>query len=154
VALSFSEILRLHDTPSRTAVAFAVGVFFSFSPLLGLQIVLAMTLAFLFGLNRLAVFVGLNANLPWLVVPWYTGTTLAAATLMDIPLPADFRREISVLFSRGMLSRDFWTHAAGMLRPFLIPFLVGPTIGAALIGLAAYPPVFRMLRARARLESE
>ena len=39
-------LLHLRDTPVRTAAAFALGVFFSFSPFLGLQIVLSMLLAF------------------------------------------------------------------------------------------------------------
>jgi hypothetical protein len=65
------RLLHLHDTPRRMAAAFALGVFFSFSPLIGLQIVLSLTLAFLLKLNRVAVFLGLNANLPWL---WRRGT--------------------------------------------------------------------------------
>ena len=67
---SFSEkrarwlqsLLHLHDTPRRTAAAFALGVFFSFSPFIGLQIILSFTMAFLLRLNRLAVFLGLNAR--------------------------------------------------------------------------------------------
>jgi uncharacterized protein (DUF2062 family) len=148
VAFSVSRLLHLHDTPRRTAAAFAFGVFFSFSPFLGLQIVLAMGLAFLLGLNRVAVFLGLNANLPWFIAPWYAGTTLAAAGLMGIPLPPDFRRELGALFSLGLFSRDFWSHAVGLLRPFLLPFLVGPTVGAAVVGLAAYPATCAMLTRR------
>src|SRR5262245_2098876 len=60
VPFSISRLFHLHDTPRRTAAAFALGVFFSFSPFLGLQIALSMALAFLLGLNRLAVLVGLN----------------------------------------------------------------------------------------------
>jgi uncharacterized protein (DUF2062 family) len=148
VASGFSRLLHLHDTPRRTAAAFALGVFFSFSPFLGLQIILAMTLAFVLGLNRLAVFVGLNANLPWIIAPWYAGTTLAAAAAMGMTLPADFRRELSALFSLGVFSRDFWLQASGLLTPFLMPFLIGPTIGAAAVGLAAYPAAHMMLRRR------
>jgi uncharacterized protein (DUF2062 family) len=152
VAIRLSQLLHLHDSPRRTAFAFALGVFFSFSPFLGLQIVLAMSLAFLCGLNRLAVFIGLNANLPWIIAPWYAGTTLAAAKVMDFPLPGDFRRELSLLFSLGVFSRDFWTLAASVLRPLLVPFLVGPTIGAVLVGVSAYPTAYVMLRRRLRDE--
>jgi len=148
VAFSASRLLHLHDTPRRTAAAFALGVFFSFSPFIGLQIALAMGLAFLLGLNRLAVFVGLNANLPWIIAPWYAGTTFAAAALMGLALPPDFRRDLGALFSLGVFSRDFWSHAGGLLRPLLIPFLVGPTVGAALVGLAAYPATYAMLNRR------
>jgi uncharacterized protein (DUF2062 family) len=148
VGISISRLLHLHDTPSRTAAAFAVGVFFSFSPFLGLQIVLAMTAAFLLGLNRLAVFVGLNANLPWIIAPWYAGTTIAAAALLGIALPADFRRDLAALFSLGVFTRSFWAQAGDLLRPFLLPFLIGPTAGAAIVSLAVYPATVAMLKRR------
>ena len=93
------RLLHLHDTPRRTAAAFALGVFFSFTPFIGLQILVSFGIAFLLGLNRLAVFVGLNANLPWLIVPWYAGTTIAAAHAMGIAVPADVGDQVSVLFS-------------------------------------------------------
>jgi uncharacterized protein (DUF2062 family) len=125
-------------------------VFFSFSPFLGLQIALSMALAFLLGLNRLAVFVGLNANLPWIIAPWYAGTTLAAAAAMGFATPSNFRREMITLFSLGVFSRDFWAQAAGVLQPFFLPFLVGPTIGAAVVGLAAYRVAQAMLSRRSQ----
>ena len=46
------RLLALDDTPERIALAFAVGVFLAFSPLLGLHTVLGLAIAFLFGLNR------------------------------------------------------------------------------------------------------
>ena len=69
IARWIEALLHIHDTPERTAAAFALGVFFSFSPFLGLQVAASFSLAFLFRLNRVAVFAGLNANLPWFVVP-------------------------------------------------------------------------------------
>jgi len=132
------RLLHLHDTPKRTAAAFALGVFFSFSPLIGLQIVLSFTLAFLLRLNRVAVFVGLNANLPWIVAPWYAVTTLAAARALGIALPADFRARLAGLFAHSLFAREFWTEAWALLEPFLVPDLVGPMIGAAVIGIATY----------------
>lgn len=145
MALTLTQLLRLGETPQRTAAAFALGVFFSFSPFLGLQIALALSLALLLRLNRLAVFAGLNANLPWIMVPWYAGTTAAAAAVIGTPLPADFRRELGHLLSLGVFSRDFWSQAAEWLRPFMIPFLTGPTIGAAVIGAASYPVACTLL---------
>ena len=105
-----------------------------------------MGLAFLANLNRVAVFVGLNANLPWVIVPWYAGTTMLAAAALGVGLPPDFRGELSTLFSFGMFTRAFWERAGELLRPFLGPFLVGPTIGAAVIGLAAFPIACAVLK--------
>ncbi|PYR60956.1 MAG: hypothetical protein DMF85_03510 [Acidobacteria bacterium] len=40
------QLLHTHDTPQRTAAAYALGVFFGFSPLLGLHTVLGLVFAF------------------------------------------------------------------------------------------------------------
>jgi uncharacterized protein (DUF2062 family) len=39
------QLLHTHDTPQRTAAAYALGVFFGFSPLLGLHTVLGVIVA-------------------------------------------------------------------------------------------------------------
>jgi uncharacterized protein (DUF2062 family) len=146
----FDRLLHLHDTPRRTALAFTLGVFFSFTPFIGVQILASFAIAFAFRLNRLAVFVGLNANLPWILAPWYAGTTIAAAWLLGVGLPADFRAEIGALFELGLLTREFWAQAGAVARPFLLPLVVGPTTGAALIAAATYPVTKRVLERRAR----
>lgn len=148
------RLLHLHDTPRRTAAAFALGVFFSFTPFIGLQILVSFGIAFLFGLNRLAVFVGLNANLPWIIVPWYAGTTIAAAHAMGIAIPDDVSSQVGALFGYGLFTRDFWTHAMGIVRPFLVPLIVGPTVGAIPIASLAYVIAHRILRRRAAARAQ
>lgn len=142
------SLLHLHDSPTRTAAAFALGVFFGFSPFLGAQILLSCGLAFPLRLSRLAVFVGLNVNLPWIVAPWYAGTTLVAARLMGIGLPPDFRTQVDVVLSIGLLSSEFWARACALLLPWLLPFLVGPIFGAALVAILAYVIAAAVLRRR------
>lgn len=134
----FERLLHLHDSPSRTAAAFALGVFFSFSPFIGLQIVVSMAIAFAAGLNRLAVFVGLNANLPWLIAPWYAGTTAIAALVLGYSLPPNLINELQGLLDMGWTTSAFWTRAQGMLSPLVIPFVVGPTVGAAVVGTGTF----------------
>jgi len=148
VPAGVQRLLHLNDSPARTAAAFALGVFFGFTPLLGLQILLSFGIAFLLRFNRLAVFIGLNVNLPWIVAPWYAGTTLVAARVMGIGMPGNFRTQVDGLFSLGFLSWEFWERAWVLLKPLLLPFLVGPTLGAAIIGLLAYAVTAPFLRRR------
>ena len=61
------QLLHTHDTPERTAAAYAVGVFFGFSPFLGLHTLLGLVVAFTFNLNRVAVLLGVYSNLPWIL---------------------------------------------------------------------------------------
>ena len=53
------QLLHAHDTPERTAAAFALGVFLGFSPLLGFHTGLGLILAFALKLNRVAVLLGI-----------------------------------------------------------------------------------------------
>ena len=54
-------LLHIDDSPERTAAAFALGVFFGFSPFLGFHTILGIVFAFLLNLNRVAVLLG-SAN--------------------------------------------------------------------------------------------
>jgi uncharacterized protein (DUF2062 family) len=143
-------ILHVHDTPRRTTAAFALGVFLSFSPFLGFQIALGLGAAFLLRLNRAAVIAGLCANLPWFVIPWYTVTTLAGAFLLGTPLAPGFDDRLAALSALSIFHPDFWWRSAALIRPFFWSFLVGSTLGAALVALTAYLVTLGVLRTRGR----
>ena len=138
---------------ASTAAAFALGVFFSFTPFFGLQILLSFGLAFLLRLNRAAVFLGLNANLPWFMAPWYTATTMAAAWALGVELPSDLGARVSQLVWRGPFDAEFWRGGAALVRPLLAPFLIGPTIGAIGVALASFPAAHALI-ARHRRKSD
>src|SRR5512140_1020501 len=101
-------LLHIHDSPKRTAAAFAVGVFFGFSPFLGLHTVLALAVAFIFGLNRVAVLVGVYSNLPWIIAAWYALTTAAGAWMLSTDLPPGFGQRVAELFTLSLFRIEFW----------------------------------------------
>jgi uncharacterized protein (DUF2062 family) len=141
------RLLALNQSPERTALACALGVFFSFSPFLGLQTLSAMAIAFALRLNKLVVFIGLNANVPWIMGPWYAGTTVAAAMLLGVQLPPEWNDVRMALADWRLPALAQWT-AAG--KALLWPWLVGPTLGAAAVAAAAYAIVMVSIRARRR----
>jgi uncharacterized protein (DUF2062 family) len=89
------QLLHTHDTPQRTAAAYALGVFFGFSPVLGLHTVLGLVAAFVFNLNRLAVVLGVYSNLPWILPAYYTLATMAGAALLRVEVPPGLLRELT-----------------------------------------------------------
>ena len=133
------------DSPRRTAAAFALGVFLSFSPFLGLQIAIGMALAFLFRLSRPAVFIGLCANLPWIIVPWYTLTTIAGGMLLDRPIASDFGVRFDALMELSFYTAAFRARAFELVAPFFWSFVVGSTVSAMIIGVATYVVTARLL---------
>lgn len=126
------------ETPERLALAFAFGAFLSFSPFLGVQILVAFSVATLAGWHRGVVFAGLMSNLPWLCVPWYVLATAGGAWLLQLDLPADFAARLDTVFSRSILQAEFWQALGGLLAPMFWPFLVGSTVGAAAVAAALY----------------
>lgn len=67
--LQFKKILSLDAHPGHISAGFAVGVFISFTPLFGLHTPLAIALAFIFRLNKIACITGAWVNTPLTVVP-------------------------------------------------------------------------------------
>jgi uncharacterized protein (DUF2062 family) len=76
-------------------------------------------------------------------------TTLAAAWLLGVQPPDDLGPRVQALFAANPLSRAFWGQAGTILRPLVWPIVIGPTTGAALIGLVTYPVARALLRRRA-----
>jgi uncharacterized protein (DUF2062 family) len=139
------QVATIDGSPRRTAAALALGVFLSFSPFLGFQILLGLTTAFALRLSRIAVLIGLCANLPWIMVPWYAATTAAAAALFGTSSGLDTRTRLAEVLEVSMYQPAFWGRTGDLAATFLWPFLIGPTLGAMALGLVAYVVVLRFL---------
>ena len=129
------QLLHTHDTPARTAAAFAMGVFFGFSPFLGLHTVLALAFAFALKLNRVAVLLGVYANLPWIMPAYYTLATLAGAAILRVQVPPGLLQELT-----GAVADASWTDfraVAGALAPLVWAYVLGSTLGAVILALIA-----------------
>ena len=133
-----ARLAALGDSPGRTAAAFALGVFLSFSPLLGLQIAIGMAAALALRLSKVAVFVGLNANLPWIMIPWYVLTTGAAAAALGLAGVPDLADRLRQVFEEPFYRAAFWRRSVELLGPYFLSFLIGPTAGAIVLGMGAF----------------
>jgi len=150
IRLWLEQLLHTHDTPHRTAAAYALGVFLGFSPMLGLHTVLGLALAFLLGLNRVAVVLGIYSNLPWLVPAYYTLATLGGAALLGVDVQPRALEE-----ARGAVSAASWSWGefrglARALAPLMWSYTVGSTLGALLLAGIAYRGSLAMILAHRR----
>jgi uncharacterized protein (DUF2062 family) len=140
----FHLLLHVHDTPARLALAFAIGVFIAFFPILGIHTGMALAIAFLFRLSRLAILLGAYVNNPWTLAPLYmTGTALGCA-LLGVPpqgLGAVDWSLSGAAFRRALIDT---------LRPYLWPYIVGNVVLGALCGVVAFFAVRALLERRAR----
>jgi uncharacterized protein len=136
----FQLLLKVDESPHRTALAFAVGIWIAFFPILGIHTGMALIIAFLFRLSRVAILLGTWVNNPWTIAPMYTAGTLLGCLLMGVS-PAGFRtidwKHITA-GSWGDSAMRFWT----ALRPYWWPYALGNT----LLGLALAAVGYFMLR--------
>jgi uncharacterized protein (DUF2062 family) len=146
-------LLHTHDTPRRTAAAYALGVFWGFSPPLGLHTILGLGSAFVLGLNRVAALLGIYSNLPWIIVPYYMLATVAGAAILGVDLPAGLMAEFRRLLEHFTLREggQMW----GRLAPLFWSYVLGTTLGALIIAAIAYwASLFFITAHRRRLESK
>ena len=144
------KLLHIEDTPERTALAYSIGIFLGFSPFLGFHTLGGIAVAFLFGLNRIAVLIGLFVNNPWTLVPYYTVATYLGGHLIGFPkdlLMPDFRWS-------HLLRGYFWMQLPHHWR-VLVPMALGSTILAVLGAALTYPlALYAIKRGRAALSRQ
>lgn len=143
-------LLHIDDTPERTAAAYALGIFFGFSPFLGLHTILGVALAFVLRLNRVAVLLGVYSNLPWIIGPYYTIATMGGAVVTNTQLPAGFRERLAEVSHLSFTDPALWKNIGSILEPLLWPYALGSSVGAILIAAVAYPVALAFVRTRRR----
>ncbi len=147
---SFRRLLALDDPPERTALAFSVGVFIAFTPLLGLHTILATLVAFSFRFNKVAIYAGTFVNNPFLtLVPIIFVSYAVGATLLGRPvaLPAE---GVALLRDPHILTASYWQELWARFWDLLLPFALGGALLSAVCSLAAYPVTLKLLRANQR----
>ena len=125
------QVLHLGDPPSRTALAFAIGVFIGFSPLYGLHTISVLLCSWAFRLNVVAMLAGSFINNPWTVLPILGSTMWVGLRLVpvDASPPLDWTD-----FTFQVLGQQF--------HHFLLPFVLGGTLLGIMGALLTYPIVF------------
>ena len=138
-------LLQQEGTPHRTALAFAIGVFIAFFPILGIHTLLALAIAHIFRLSRVALLAGCWTNNPWTIAPMLTGGTLLGCALLGVPSGG----LAAVDWSRSGVA--FYSALWSGLRPYVLPFIVGNLSMGFLCGALAYLFLRLLLERRRQL---
>lgn len=125
-------LLRQEGTPHRTALAFGIGVFIAFFPILGIHTALALVIAFSFRLSKVALLAGCWTNNPWTIAPMLTGGTLVGCALLGMPA-----HDLSAI-RWDQQGQAFYASLWLGLRPYVVPFVVGNLLMGVLCGALAY----------------
>jgi uncharacterized protein (DUF2062 family) len=150
---SLRRLLAVDDPPERTALAFSVGVFIAFTPLLGLHTLLATLVAFLFRFNKIAVYLGTFVNNPFLtLVPIIFASYAVGALLLGRPLALPVEG-VEMLRDPHILTASYRHELWARFWDLLLPFALGGALLSAVCSLAAYPVTLKLLRANQRRKS-
>ena len=122
------SIFQLNDPPHKLAIAFALGIFISFSPTLGLHTISGLLIAWLFRLSKIVVLSAAFINNPWTIVPMY-GFCLwfgMKITGSHIAVPVIAWKEIG------------FADLFRILEPYLWPFVAGTVVIGLIAGVISY----------------
>lgn len=139
----FRELLKFDEPARKLALAFGLGTFIAFSPWLGLHILSAVLLAWLFRLNKVVVLTASLINNPWTIVPIYAFCLWLG---------------IKITGSEAEVPPVDWRHLgfheiAAVLEPFLLPYMVGTLVVGAAASITAYYLFYRALKRYRSLEA-
>ena len=123
-----TQVLHLQETPHRTALAFAIGVFIAFAPHYLFHTASAVFCGWMFRLNYVAIFLGSFINNPWTLIP-----ILAASLYTGVFLMGESSHP-TIEWHQLTMDNIF-----DILSPYLIPFLIGACTLAVIGSLLAYP---------------
>jgi uncharacterized protein (DUF2062 family) len=143
---AFRRLLAIDDPPERTALAFSVGVFIAFSPLLGLHTILATLIAFLFRFNKVAIYVGTYVNNPFLTLgPIIFLSYAVGAFILGRPLriPAE---GIDLLKNPHLLTGSYYRQVFVHSWDLVEPFAIGGTVLSVVCSALSYPLTLWVLR--------
>lgn len=146
------RLLAIDDPPERTALAFSIGVFIAFFPLLGLHAIMATVVAFAFRFNKLAIYIGTFINNPFLtLVPIILASYALGAIVLGRPLALP-PESMELLKSPHLFAGDWWSNLFRSSGNLLLPYAIGGLMLSVVCSLAAYPLTLRFLLAKRKIK--
>lgn len=136
------QLLQVDDTPHRIALAFGIGVWLAFFPILGVHTILALLIAFLFRLNRAALLIGVYVSNPWTLAPLYMAGTVLGCEIFGVS-----SAELTAV-DWSLHGRAFYRALFESLRPYVWPFVVGNTVLGVAGGIVGYVVLREILERR------
>jgi uncharacterized protein (DUF2062 family) len=128
------QVLHLQESPERTALAFAIGVWIAFCPFYGFHMMLVVFCTWAFGLNFIALMTGALINNPWTIVPILGATYWTGALILgraDVPSFDWHDLSFMAIYEQVL--------------PYAVPFALGGMV-LSLVGAAlSYPLAYYLI---------
>ena len=141
---AWSEVLRLETTPHAIGLGLATGVFVAFLPVLGVQMLVAMVIAWAGRANVGAAVLGTWAGNPLTWPVMWVGSYLLGLMLLGETAPMtveELQRTLTHLAETSSFQPDplrMMDAAGKLLWPILKPLFVGSLVLGLISGSALY----------------
>ncbi len=133
------RILHTDDTPSRIARGVAIGMFIAWLPLIGLQMLLALGLSFIFRANKVAGLPVVWISNPFTLGPiYYPSYLLGSAMLRSQPVNLESLEHRFAAFSSLSWSMRFRECADFLFGGIFYPTFIGSLVVGAVMAVATY----------------
>ncbi|MEZ5900526.1 MAG: DUF2062 domain-containing protein [Hyphomicrobium sp.] len=147
LAYLWRRLMRLHATPHEIALGCAAGVFAAFTPFVGLQVLLAIAIAFLLRVNIPAAVLGTFAGNPlsWPAI-WAASYVAGAWVLgLDPAISAEHVSQSAALLAAAAADPNpvSLDAAATTIRPHVLPMLMGSLLVGLIAAALSYYPMRR-----------
>jgi uncharacterized protein (DUF2062 family) len=144
------HLLHPEMTPHQVALSFAIGFSLAWNPLIGLHTWIILLLCFLFRkLHRPLMLLACYINNPWTMVPMATTSAMLGSVLLGRGWHLNLKCiHWHAIGWRCFATRDGFDGMVLMLKPILVPYLLG---GAVMSALALPLGYYVMLRIARRL---
>ncbi len=135
---------RISAAPHSIALGLAIGVFMSFSPLIGFHFILAAVVCAALGASLLAAAVGMMLCNPLTCPLMMIGNYQLGELVLREEGRADFKFDVPDATWAQILTQPL--HVIGELTEALGPVLLPMFIGSTLLGLAVAAPIYFIAR--------
>lgn len=126
------QILAIDEHPHRISLAFAVGIFISFSPIPGTQTISAMVMAWLFRLNVAVAITGTLFSNPLTLVLIYGSSICFGSFILG---------DIASCYPHGLGKKELFVFVKSMP----IPLFTGTILLGAITALISYFVLLQIL---------
>ena len=121
-------LIKLDDPPHKLALAFALGVFVAFSPIIGLHVITCLVLGWIFRLNKLVILTASFINNPWTIVPLY-----GFCIWLGIKITGENRAVPRIAWDQLSFETSYI-----VIKPYLWSYVAGTLIVGAIAAVISY----------------
>jgi hypothetical protein len=141
-------ILHPEMSPQQVALSFAIGLSLAWNPFIGLHTWIILLLCFVFQrLHRPLMLLVCYVNNPWTMVPMATASTMFGNILLGRGYKLDLRHiHWHTIGWRSFATRGGFDSMYSMLKPILLPYLLGGLVISALALPIGYYVMLRVAR--------